>query len=72
MIKVDEGKVSILGSKVDIQAELAHICRILINEDFLSKDEIEECVRVGGLSQEELDAEIENELRQLKELVGLI
>lgn len=72
MIKVDEGKVSISGSKVDIQAELTHICRILINEDFLSKDEIEECVRVGGLSPEELDAEIENELRQLKELVGLI
>lgn len=72
MIKVDKGKVSISGSKVDIQVELTHICRILIDEDFLSKDEIEECVRVGGLSPEELDAEIENELRQLKELVGLI
>lgn len=72
MIKVDDGKVSISGRKVEIQAELSHICRILIDEDFLSKDEIEECVRVGGLSPEELDAEIENELRQLKELVGLI
>ena len=68
MIKVDEGKVSISGSKIDIQAELSHICKILIEENFLSKDEIEECVRVGGLSPEELTAEIEN---KFKDLFGL-
>lgn len=70
MIKVDDGKVSISGSKVEIQAELSHICKILIDENFLSKDEIEECVRVGGLSPEELTAEIESKVRQFKDFFG--
>lgn len=72
MIKVDDGKVSIPGAKVDIQAELSLICGVLIGENFLSKDEIDECVRVGKLSPEELHAEIEKKLRQLKDTLGLI
>ena len=60
MIRVDDKCVEIRGDKTKLMANLSQIINVLFNEEVMDKSDIDECVRVASLSEEELKAETAN------------
>lgn len=60
MIRVDDKCVEIRGDKTKLMANLTQIINVLFNEEVMDKSDIDECVRVASLSEEELKAETAN------------
>ena len=60
MIRVDDKCVEIRGDKTKLVANLTQIINVLFNEEVMDKSDIDECVRVASLSEEELKAETAN------------
>lgn len=60
MIKVDDKCVEIRGKKMTLMANLTQIINVLFNDEVMDKSDIDECVRVASLSDEELKAETVN------------
>ena len=58
MIKVDREKVRVSGERLIIKAEFSYLVHSLINEGIFDKEEIEDSVRIGCLTDEEREEEI--------------
>ena len=59
MIKCKEGKIKIRGTKEEVLAEItALINALVVNKEFITKDEIKECVRLGTMEQDALKNEL--------------
>ena len=58
MIKVDREKVRVSGERLIIKAEFSYLIHSLINEGIFDKEEIEDSVRIGCLTDEEREEEI--------------
>lgn len=53
MINVNNGNVSVEGSKVELMAELACLIKVL-REDAFSKEDVDEVVKAAEMSPDEL------------------
>ena len=67
MIEVKNGTIKVAGSKVDLMADYAKLTNALISLDAFDKDDIEWAMKVGLVTQKELDEEIENLMAKLAE-----
>ena len=71
MIEVKNGTIKVAGSKVDLMADYSRITNALMKLDAFDKEDIEHAMKVGLMTQKELDAEIENLMAKLaNELKG--
>lgn len=58
MIKCKEGKIKVNGSKAEILAELTTLINALVvDKELITKEEIEECVRLGTMEKDDLKHE---------------
>ena len=55
MIKIDKSSISIEGMELVIRAEFSMLVRTLYENEILTREEIEEGVETGFMSDEELD-----------------
>ena len=67
MIEVKNGTIKVAGSKVDLMTDYSKITNALISLDAFEKDDIEHAMKVGLMTQKELDDEIENRMAKLAE-----
>lgn len=59
MIKCKEGKIKIKGTREEILAEITTLINALVvDKEFITKDEIEECVRLGTMGKDDLKHEL--------------
>lgn len=59
MIKCKEGKIKVNGSKAEILAELTTLINALVvDKELITKEEIEECVRLGTMEKDDLKHEL--------------
>ena len=58
MIKVDEEKVRVSGHRVIIKAEFSYLVHSLVEEGVFDKEEIEDAVRIGCMTNEEREERI--------------
>ena len=59
MIKCKEGKIKIRGTKEEVLAEITTLINALVvDKEFITKDEIEECVRLGTMEKDDLKHEL--------------
>ena len=65
MIEVKNGTIKVAGSKVDLMADYSKITNALINLDAFEKEDIEHAMKVGLMTEKELDKEIENLMDKL-------
>ena len=65
MIEVKNGTIKVAGSKVDLMADYSKITHALINLDAFDKEDIEHAMKVGLMTEKELDKEIENLMAKL-------
>ena len=65
MIEVKNGTIKVAGSKVDLVADYSKITNALINLDAFEKEDIEHAMKVGLMTEKELDKEIENLMTKL-------
>ena len=65
MIEVKNGTIKVAGSKVDLMADYSKITNALINLEAFDKDDIEHAMKVGLMTEKELDKEIENLMAKL-------
>lgn len=61
MIKVSKGCLEIEGKKSLVKTELVVLIHIILEKEILSKNEIQECIKIGLKTEEEVN-------RELKEL----
>lgn len=64
MIRVDDKCVEIRGDKTKLMANLTQIINVLFNEEVMDKSDIDECVRVAYLSDDELVKETEEKFEK--------
>ena len=57
MINVNNGNVSVEGSKVELMAELTCLIKVL-REDAFSKEDVDEVVKTAEMSPDELARDI--------------
>ena len=67
MIEVKNGTIKVAGSKIDLMADYSKITNALISLDAFGKEDIEQAMKVGLMTQKELDEEIENRMAKLAE-----
>ena len=67
MIEVKNGTVKVAGGKVDLMTDYSKITNALISLDAFGKEDIEQAMKVGLMTQKELDEEIENRMAKLAE-----
>lgn len=60
MINVNNGNVSVEGSKVELMAELTCLIKALREDGSFSKDDIDEVVKTAEMSPDELARDILN------------
>lgn len=76
MIKVKQtrrgAKVEINGYKSEIQTELASLFHGLIKKGVVTKAEIQECLEIATMSEEELDEKIQEKLEEFRKMVDEI
>ena len=60
MIEVKNGTIKVAGSKVDLMADYSRITNALMKLDAFEKYDIEHAMKVGLMTEKELDKEIEN------------
>ena len=65
MIEVKNGTVKVAGSKVDLMTDYSKITNALISLDAFGKEDIEQAMKVGLMTEKELDKEIENLMAKL-------
>lgn len=65
MIEVKNGTIKVAGSKVDLMADYSRITNALMKLDAFEKEDIEHAMKVGLMTEKELDAEIENLMAKL-------
>ena len=65
MIEVKNGTVKVAGGKVDLMADYSKITNALMKLDAFEKDDIEHAMKVGLMTEKELDKEIENLMAKL-------
>lgn len=58
MINVNNGNVSVEGSKVELMAELTCLIKALREDDSFSKEDIDEVVKTAEMSPDELVRDI--------------
>lgn len=59
MIKCKEGKIKVNGSKVEVLAELTTLINALVvDREFITKEDIEECVRLGTMEKDDMKHEL--------------
>ena len=63
MIKCKEGKIKVNGSKAEILAELTTLINALVvDRELITKEDIEECVRIGTMEKDDLKHELVDKL----------
>lgn len=72
MIKYKEGKIKVNGSKAEILAELTTLINALVvDRELITKEDIEECVRLGVMGKDDLKHELVDKfLSRLFEALG--
>lgn len=65
MIEVNKGTVKVAGSKVDLMTDYSKITNALMKLDAFEKEDIERAMKVGLMTEKELDKEIENIMAKL-------
>ena len=60
MIEAKNGTIKVAGSKSDLMTDYSMITNALINLGAFEKEDIEHAMKVGLMTEKELDAEIEN------------
>ena len=65
MIEVKKEMVKINGEKRIIKAEFTMLVYSLVDSGQFSKEEIEEAVKIGFMTDEERKAEVENKLQEV-------
>jgi hypothetical protein len=71
LIEVKNGTIKVAGSKVDLMADYSRITNALMKLDAFEKEDIEHAMKVGLMTEKELDKEIENLMAKLaNELKG--
>ena len=65
MIEVKGGTVKVAGSRIDLMTDYSKITNALISLDAFDKEDIEQAMKVGLMTQKELDDEIENLMAKL-------
>ena len=72
MIKCKEGKIKVNGSKAEILAELTTLINALVvDRELITKEDIEECVRLGTMGKDDLKHEfVDKFLSRLFEALG--
>lgn len=69
MLKSNKGMTEIEGSKINLLAEYAVLTRSLLQKEIFSVDDINECIKLAQMSDEELNKEIlESFMELIKEL----
>lgn len=70
MIKIKDGVVNVEGSKMELYVELSTIIHVLYERKKLSKEEIEEGMKLAFLSENELMEKIKKEaIEKISELI---
>ena len=70
MIKIKDGVVDVEGSKMELYVELSTIIHVLYEREKLSKEEIEEGMKLAFLSENELMEKIKKEaIEKISELI---
>jgi hypothetical protein len=70
MIKIKDGVVDVEGSKMELYVELSTIIHVLYERKKLSKEEIEEGMKLAFLSENELMEKIKKEaIEKISELI---
>ena len=65
MIEVSKEKVKLFGEKRVLKAEFTMLVYSLVDSGQFSKEEIEEAVKRGFMTDGELDAEVDKKLQEL-------
>lgn len=68
MIKTKRGATTIKGTKAEVMADLTVIARNLV--EVLGKEDVEYAIKRAFMSEEELDAEIEESIAKLEALLN--
>ncbi len=71
MLRAHDGEVEIHGKKLDLQCELTHLINRLIKCEALTEKEVDECVKMAKLSDEQLSAKLEQVLNKWLERLCL-
>ncbi len=70
MIKIKDGVVDVEGSKMELYVELSTIIHVLYERKKLSKEEIEDGMKIAFLSENELMEKIKKEtIEKISELI---
>lgn len=70
MIKIKDGVVDVEGSKMEVYVELSTIIHVLYERKKLSKEEIEDGMKIAFLSENELMEKIKKEtIEKISELI---
>ena len=67
MIRVNSKEVEFRGTKLNLMAEFTGLVNHLISSDSFTKDDIDLCVETAMLSREELDNQMNENLRRFVE-----
>ena len=69
MLKSSKGMTEIEGSKINLFAEYAVLTRSLLQKEIFNMDDINECIKLAQMSDEELNKEtLESFMELIKEL----
>ena len=59
MIKCKEGKIKVKGTRSEVLSDITTLIHALVvDKEFIAKDEIEECVRLGTMGKDDLKHEL--------------
>lgn len=65
MIEAKNGTIKVVGSKVDLMTDYSKITNALMKLDAFEKEDIEHAMKVGLMTEKELNKEIENLMAKL-------
>lgn len=70
MIKVNEGKVCLEGTRTVIRAELSILIYSLINDGILTKEQVKKDVEQGFLTEKEMDQLMNENKKKLDDKIN--
>jgi len=65
LIEAKNGTIKVVGSKVDLMTDYSKITNALMKLDAFEKEDIEHAMKVGLMTEKELNKEIENLMAKL-------
>ena len=65
MLQVNDGTIVIKGRKVDLLAEFAHLTHRLLEREIFTKEDVDMCIEVACMPQEEVERRTEEAERKI-------